>query len=293
MNKLPLKKQVLTLALLFAALAVTRVAEATEQKVGPQFIQEQSAKICGVKPPKTCITQSQVNDCRADFEFEYKGLLDKHCTPPQGVYEWTCSDSAMAKLDAFFEVFKGYAVYQKVFLTECEMVIEYKPQKDFFKLVCGNGVLAGAEECDDSNNQDGDGCSAQCKLEVPAEVDLSCYQEKHDGACKEQKDMCGNNQDTSQCAPDYLACLKTAQKDCVKKSNDPIAVDPKSDVPAVGAQDPLVKTPTNDGSFGQPAFALNGGACSLQISDSSPAVFPYAFVAMSIALALWNRRVKR
>ena len=31
---------------------------------------------------------------------------------------------------------------------------------------CGNGVKSSSEECDDGNNQDGDGCSAYCKLEV-------------------------------------------------------------------------------------------------------------------------------
>lgn len=31
---------------------------------------------------------------------------------------------------------------------------------------CGNGVLEGEEECDDGNNNDGDGCSANCTVEV-------------------------------------------------------------------------------------------------------------------------------
>ena len=28
--------------------------------------------------------------------------------------------------------------------------------------LCGNGIVAGAEQCDDSNKVDGDGCSAVC-----------------------------------------------------------------------------------------------------------------------------------
>lgn len=247
MNNLLLKKNVFTLMFGMVALVFPLLVGATDHGVGPQFIQDRSAQACGEKPGKTCVTQSQVDDCRAEFELEYTKQLNQHCKPPQGAYEYSCSDEAMAKLDAFLEVFKGYAIYQKVFLTQCENEVTYKPQKDFYKLICGNGIVTGVEECDDSNLQDGDGCSAQCKIEVPAKVD----------------------------------------------ADDPIAADPKSDIPAVGAQDPLVKTPTNAGSFGQPAFAINGGACSLQVSDSSPAVFPYAFVAMSIALALWNRRVKR
>ena len=31
--------------------------------------------------------------------------------------------------------------------------------------LCGNGIVAGAEQCDDGNRFDGDGCSAVCMLE--------------------------------------------------------------------------------------------------------------------------------
>ncbi len=34
--------------------------------------------------------------------------------------------------------------------------------------VCGNGVVEGAETCDDGNNADNDGCSAACRVEPPA-----------------------------------------------------------------------------------------------------------------------------
>ena len=36
--------------------------------------------------------------------------------------------------------------------------------------MCGDGILSpnNGEECDDGNNIDGDGCSADCKIEVPA-----------------------------------------------------------------------------------------------------------------------------
>ena len=36
--------------------------------------------------------------------------------------------------------------------------------------ICGNGKLEGREECDDSNNQNGDGCSASCMIEVLLEA---------------------------------------------------------------------------------------------------------------------------
>ena len=32
--------------------------------------------------------------------------------------------------------------------------------------VCGNGIVEGAEECDDGDTDDGDGCSAQCKVQI-------------------------------------------------------------------------------------------------------------------------------
>ena len=35
------------------------------------------------------------------------------------------------------------------------------------QIVCGDGIPAGDEECDDGNTEDGDGCSADCKEEPP------------------------------------------------------------------------------------------------------------------------------
>lgn len=31
-------------------------------------------------------------------------------------------------------------------------------------LICGDGFLAGTEQCDDGNNVDGDGCNADCTI---------------------------------------------------------------------------------------------------------------------------------
>lgn len=39
--------------------------------------------------------------------------------------------------------------------------------EDLAPILCGNGVLDGAEQCDDGNVINGDGCSAQCLLEAP------------------------------------------------------------------------------------------------------------------------------
>jgi cysteine-rich repeat protein len=35
-------------------------------------------------------------------------------------------------------------------------------------ILCGNGILETGEECDDGNTTNGDGCSAQCKIEAAA-----------------------------------------------------------------------------------------------------------------------------
>jgi cysteine-rich repeat protein len=34
-------------------------------------------------------------------------------------------------------------------------------------ILCGNNILEAGEECDDGNTNNGDGCSAQCKIEIP------------------------------------------------------------------------------------------------------------------------------
>ncbi|MCA9545743.1 MAG: thrombospondin type 3 repeat-containing protein, partial [Myxococcales bacterium] len=37
--------------------------------------------------------------------------------------------------------------------------------------VCGNGVIEGEEQCDDGNAEGGDGCSADCDIEVDTDGD--------------------------------------------------------------------------------------------------------------------------
>ena len=41
-------------------------------------------------------------------------------------------------------------------------------------IACGNGILETGEECDDGNTANGDGCSAQCTVEIPTNNDPSC-----------------------------------------------------------------------------------------------------------------------
>jgi len=51
------------------------------------------------------------------------------------------------------------------------------PEADFQGAVvtCGNGTLELAEECDDGNFTNGDGCSALCAIEPPAVVRIEVY----------------------------------------------------------------------------------------------------------------------
>lgn len=37
---------------------------------------------------------------------------------------------------------------------------------------CGNGIVEGEEQCDDGNLAGGDGCSAVCKVSIPARASL-------------------------------------------------------------------------------------------------------------------------
>ena len=40
-------------------------------------------------------------------------------------------------------------------------------------VVCGDGVVEGIEQCDDSNTMPGDGCSMSCQWETPVCGDFS------------------------------------------------------------------------------------------------------------------------
>ena len=49
--------------------------------------------------------------------------------------------------------------------------------------VCGNGILEGAEQCDDGNNTNLDGCSAQCKFEQSQRINQMKVQFGTDTVC--------------------------------------------------------------------------------------------------------------
>ena len=58
-----------------------------------------------------------------------------------------------------------YTYYGYTYTTPASDVFDYMLHASFFPEVCGDGIEAPLEQCDDSNNIDGDGCSATCMLE--------------------------------------------------------------------------------------------------------------------------------
>ncbi len=50
-------------------------------------------------------------------------------------------------------------------LQELRPIAGYIMERDTPPQVCGDGILAPGETCDDGNNQDGDGCRSDCTLE--------------------------------------------------------------------------------------------------------------------------------
>jgi cysteine-rich repeat protein len=56
--------------------------------------------------------------------------------------------------------------------------------------ICGDGIIFGDEECDDGNNESGDGCSSSCALELCPDAD-------GDSVCDEE-DNCPHAMNESQ-----------------------------------------------------------------------------------------------
>jgi len=77
---------------------------------------------------------------------------------------------------------------------------------------CGNGVLEGDEQCDDGNNEDGDGCSANCTVE-PATIIA------HKIVCNDEENLPnwgeGGSDITSTTAQDFI----DSHQDCHFESN--------------------------------------------------------------------------
>ncbi len=64
----------------------------------------------------------------------------------------------------------GQTVYAHVTdLGDNSPIAAYVLEAEFRSVICGDGVVGPAEQCDDGNAADGDGCSAVCQVEVTSE----------------------------------------------------------------------------------------------------------------------------
>ncbi|BDA49076.1 probable Sushi, von Willebrand factor type A, EGF and pentraxin pentraxin domain-containing protein at C-terminar half [Coccomyxa sp. Obi] len=101
---------------------------------------------------RTVRTQDQIKQGMATASEGNSGAVSEH--DPDLVAYWK------------FDEGKGYLVKDStshgnnLYLTG-----EPKWQVVKWLSVCGNGLVEGQEQCDDGNTSDGDGCSAQCKVE--------------------------------------------------------------------------------------------------------------------------------
>jgi cysteine-rich repeat protein len=85
---------------------------------------------------------------------------------------------------------------------------------------CGNGIRNSDEACDDGNNNDGDGCSAQCTVEngnacvQPAQGNAPCLSDppNKDTGCNpvdNKPDVCGEDKDGDTIPDDYETIIGT------------------------------------------------------------------------------------
>ena len=111
----------------------------------------------------------------------------------------------------FLNILDGNGDCSDVLYSLCE---EEPPEEP----ICGNGILEEGEECDDGNNEDGDGCSADCRIEDDDDDDDNGIKKKRGG---DDDPICGDgvidyqigefcdikNYDLSYCylSPDYKA----------------------------------------------------------------------------------------
>jgi cysteine-rich repeat protein len=63
---------------------------------------------------------------------------------------------------------------------------------DCVRNVCGDGIRAEEEECDDGNERNGDSCSERCLLERCGNRVIDPHEECDDGNTREEDDICSN-----------------------------------------------------------------------------------------------------
>jgi cysteine-rich repeat protein len=157
--------------------------------IDQNWITSRSTTLCyDKKAQDVCYNESKA--CRDDFEKGLSDLLNKTCPIQSG--DWWCDPDPtkdLAKLLSYVDQFKSSAS----FLTALKTCSPVPPA------VCADHILNGNDECDDGNTLSGDGCSSQCLIEIPSDVEGSCYQNLHDGSCAQKKQACDLIQGDKNC----------------------------------------------------------------------------------------------
>jgi len=148
---------------------------------------------------------------------------------------------------------------------------------EFAALFCGNGSLDPGEECDDGNNNPGDGCSASCG----AEECLDGLDNDGDGFTDYPDDPgCDNYDDVSERSPD-LVCDDGYSNDGDSLVDYP--ADPGCFGPASNAEDPACQDGDDNDSDG--GIDFDGGLSALGYVAAAPdAACTYAWYASEIPL---------
>jgi cysteine-rich repeat protein len=100
----------------------------------------------------------------------------------------------------------GYKLVEDTVLCVDSCPTDYVEKGTDLCVLCGNGVIDGDEECDDGNQDDGDGCSSTCVEEPGYDCDAGgCYCDinhfAEDDGCTPCNDAC-------------LGCSGTADSEC-------------------------------------------------------------------------------
>lgn len=205
--------------------------------IDQSWISTRSTTLCYDKKTQDyCYNESKA--CRDEFEKGITDLLNNTCPIQNG--DWWCDpdpNKDLAKINSYVDNFKQTAIFQQT-LKACNPA----------PLVCGDHILNGNEECDDGNNQDGDGCSGKCVIEPSADVETTCYQNLHDGACKQKKEACDQIQGDKNCPEQLNQCLQDAMKTC-KNSHSTSEVKNTDQAPTPGAATCSVSPRAMDPNF--------------------------------------------
>ncbi len=93
-------------------------------------------------------------------------------TDQQGCFSFSGLNSGTYSLYESVTQFLPYTQLSPINPTNYEIVLGHGENANDFDFVnympeCGNNILDDGEQCDDGNNEDGDGCSSTCTIEVP------------------------------------------------------------------------------------------------------------------------------